>query len=69
MTDRKQLDLVLVNPGSRMQIYQSLGSTLSAIEPPVWAGLMAAFVRNHGFSVRILDGEGQDEVSECIGCG
>lgn len=29
------LDVVLVNPGSRTQIYQVLGSTLTAIEPPV----------------------------------
>ena len=55
-----RLDLVVVNPGSRSQIYQSLGSTLSAIEPPVWAGLVAQFIRNHGFSVRILDAEAED---------
>jgi hypothetical protein len=29
------IDLVLVNPGNRTQSYQSLGATLSAIEPPV----------------------------------
>jgi radical SAM superfamily enzyme YgiQ (UPF0313 family) len=28
---------------------------LAAIEPPVWAGLIASFVRRHGISVRILD--------------
>lgn len=55
----QKLDLLLVNPGSRMQIYQSLGSTLSAIEPPVWAGLMATFVRRHGLSVQILDAEAE----------
>ena len=59
MVSQKQVDLVLVNPGSRMQIYQSLGSTLSAIEPPVWAGLMATFVRNGGFSVCLLDAEAE----------
>lgn len=52
-----QLDLVLIHPGSRTQIYQSLGSSLSAIEPPVWASLMATFVRNRGFSVDVLDAE------------
>jgi radical SAM superfamily enzyme YgiQ (UPF0313 family) len=49
------LDLLLVNPGSLFQEYQSLGPTLAAIEPPVWAGLIASFVRRHGISVRILD--------------
>jgi len=48
-------DLVLVNPGGRRKIYQSLGAELSAVEPPVWAGLMATFVRNRGFSVKIVD--------------
>ena len=51
----KQLDLLLVNPGSRMQVYQDLGRDLAAIEPPVWAGLMATFARHRGFSAAILD--------------
>src|SRR6266576_2449517 len=54
------LDLVLIHPGSRTQIYQSLGSTLSAIEPPVWASLMATFVRQRGFSVEIIDAEADE---------
>jgi radical SAM superfamily enzyme YgiQ (UPF0313 family) len=71
MANGKSLDLVLVHPGNRTQIYQSLGSTLSAVEPPVWASLMATFVRNHGFSVSILDAEAEEltpsEVAERIG--
>ena len=55
MTRKNHLDLVLVNPGGRKQIYQSLSGSLTAIEPPVWAGLMATFIRNRGFSVHILD--------------
>jgi radical SAM superfamily enzyme YgiQ (UPF0313 family) len=51
------MDLVLINPGSRTQVYQSLGSKLAAIEPPVWAGLMATFAEKNGFSVEILDAE------------
>ena len=52
---KANVDLALVNPGNRRQIYQSLAENLSAIEPPIWAGLMATFARNHGFSVEILD--------------
>jgi len=55
MNQKNRIDLVLINPGNRSQVFQSLGHTLAAIEPPVWAGLMATFVRNHGFSVNILD--------------
>ena len=64
MPIEKGVDLVIVNPGVRYQIYQSLGSTLSAIEPPVWAGLVAAFVRNRGFSVQIVDAEAEDLTPE-----
>ena len=54
------LDVVLVNPGSRTKIYQSLGKTLTAVENPVWAGLIATFVRKKGFSVAIVDAEAED---------
>ncbi|MBI2089105.1 MAG: cobalamin B12-binding domain-containing protein [Deltaproteobacteria bacterium] len=55
-----RLDLVLVNPGSRRQVYQSLAPTLAAIEPPVWAGLMATFIHKRGFSVQVIDAEAED---------
>lgn len=54
------VDLVLINPGGRSKVYQSLGATLAAIEPPVWAGLMATFIRRRGFSVAIVDAEADD---------
>ncbi len=56
----RRLDAVLVNPGSRERIYQALGSTLSAIEPPVWAGLMATFLRKRGFSVAVVDANAEN---------
>ena len=56
----RQLDLVLVNPGSRMTLYQSLGQRLTAVENPVWAGLIATFARRKGFSVGIVDAEAED---------
>lgn len=58
------LDLVLVNPGSRNQIYGKLGSVLAAIEPPLWAALMAAFVRHHDYSVKIIDAEAENLTPE-----
>ena len=60
MESKRDVDLVLIHPGSRTQVYQSLGSSLSAIESPVWAGLIATFVRRRGFSVQILDAEADD---------
>ena len=55
----ERTELVLVNPGSRTQVYGKLGSTLAGIEPPLWAALIAAFVRRHGFSVKIIDAEAE----------
>ena len=53
------MDLVLINPNSRAQVYQSLGTNLAAIENPVWAGLMATFCRNRGLAVEIIDAEAE----------
>src|SRR5204863_6640588 len=63
-TLQMSVDLVLVNPGSRMKIYQSLGARLTAVENPVWAGLIATFVRNKGFSVVIIDAEADELTPE-----
>lgn len=57
-------ELVLVNPGSRTAIYQSLGARLTAVENPVWAGLIATFVRQQGFSVEIVDAEADELTPE-----
>ena len=46
-----RLDLVLINPCSRPQVYQSLWASLTAVENPVWAGLMATFCPLKGLSV------------------
>lgn len=68
MAKNGRLDLLLINPGGRVRIYQSLASTLSAIEPPVWAGLLATFARKQGLSVQIIDADaenlGPEEVAE-----
>lgn len=66
----KKLDLVLINPSSRAQVYQSLGKELAAVENPVWAGLMASFCRGKGLSVEIVDAEAEqlppEEVAERV---
>ncbi|MBI3408014.1 MAG: cobalamin B12-binding domain-containing protein [Planctomycetes bacterium] len=56
----KSLDLVLINPSSRGRVYQSLGKELAAIEPPVWAVLMAGYCLKRGMSVEILDAEAEE---------
>jgi len=66
MASACDLDLVLVNPGGRRRIYQSLGATLAAIEPPIWAGLMATHARKHGFRCTILDANAEDLDPEAV---
>lgn len=54
------LDLLLINPGAREQVYGKLGVSLSGIEPPLWCGLIAGFIREKGHSVTILDAEAEN---------
>lgn len=51
----KKVDLVLINPGNRKEIYQDLGNGCAAIEPPFWITVIAAYIRNKGFDVAIID--------------
>ena len=60
MSNLLRTDLVLVNPGARTEIYQSLGKRLTAVENPIWAGLIATFVRRRGYSVEIVDAEARE---------
>ena len=56
----EKLDLLLVNPGARKRVYSEIKSSLWGIEPPIWCGLIAAFVREHGYSVKIIDSEAEN---------
>ncbi|MGJ7914831.1 hypothetical protein ACI48D_05050 [Massilia sp. LXY-6] len=55
MPEAQNIDVVLVNPGSRSAVYQKLGDELSAIEPPTLAGLFATYLRRNDLSVGIID--------------
>ena len=55
------LDLLLVNVGgTKKRVYQELSKIYSALEPPFWAALTAGFIRNNGFSVKILDANAEN---------
>jgi len=53
------IDVLLINPGGREQIYQELGKDLTAVEPPLWCRLIAGHVRDRGHAVAILDSEAE----------
>ena len=53
----KQLDVLFVHPNGAPIIYQKLSKEYSAIEPPIWAALLANNARKNGYSAKILDCE------------
>ncbi len=63
---RTGVDLVLINPGGRDRIYQSLGQSLTAIEPPLWVRLIAGYVRDRGLSISIIDSEAEEMGPEAV---
>lgn len=54
------LDLLIINPSAAHGIYGSdLASSLIAVEPPLWCRLIAGYVQDAGFSVKIIDAEAE----------
>jgi len=51
------LDILFIHPNASKKIYQGLSSNHSAIEPPIWAGMLANHCKNKNFNVKILDCE------------
>lgn len=51
------LDILFVHSNAASTIYQALSKKHSAIEPPIWAGMLANSLRAIGRSVAILDCE------------
>jgi radical SAM superfamily enzyme YgiQ (UPF0313 family) len=54
------VDLLLINPSDRKKIYGSLDFSLHGIEPPLWSGLLAGFLRHNNYSVTIIDAEAEN---------
>ena len=53
--------ILFVHPNASRKIYQGLSTNLSAIEPPIWAALLANHMRSHGYQdVSILDCEAEN---------
>ncbi len=58
------MDIVLINPGDREQVYHHLGKDFSAVEPPFWVAAMAAYLRNNGIDVAIIDSNAENITPE-----
>lgn len=53
----KKLDILFVHPNASKKVYQDLSKDFSAIEPPIWAGMLASHCLKHNYSADILDCE------------
>ncbi len=60
------VDVLLINPGGRVATYQSLAGELAAVEPPVWAGLIASILRHHALSPEIIDANAENLTPEQV---
>ena len=57
--------ILFVHPNASRKIYQGLSTNLSAIEPPIWAALLANHMRAHGYhDVNILDCEAEIHIEK-----
>ncbi|MCA9401173.1 MAG: radical SAM protein [Candidatus Omnitrophica bacterium] len=52
-----KLDILFIHPNASEIIYQDLHKHFSAIEPPIWAGMLTSHCLVHGFNADILDCE------------
>ncbi len=60
MLKNTNCDLVLLKPGNPKLIYGALSNNLHAIEPPLWAILIAGYVRDKGYKVKVIDAEADE---------
>ncbi len=53
-------DIVFINPGDRKTVFQALGKNITAIEPPFQIASYAAYLRNNGVDVVIIDANAEN---------
>jgi radical SAM superfamily enzyme YgiQ (UPF0313 family) len=51
------MDALIISPGGREKIYQGLGHNLTAIEPPLWARIIAGYLIDRQHTLEIIDTE------------
>ena len=55
-----KIDVLLVTPPSRIDVYQGLSNEYAAIEPPVWSSLIANYLLKRNYNAEILDAEAEN---------
>lgn len=54
-----EIDLLLINPNNKKAVYGDLALSFAACEPPLFTALLAAFIRQKGYSVKIIDADAE----------
>jgi len=66
----EKLDIVLINPGDKKQVYQDLAKDYSAVEPSFWVAVIAAYLRNNKLKVTVIDANAEnispDEIEQKV---
>ena len=60
---KEKVDLLLINPGNRLEQFAKL-SDLATVAQPLGLAMLASYVRQHGFTVAIVDGEADFQTPE-----
>lgn len=58
-------DLVIIHPNARTACYGDVADD-AAVEPPLWVRLIAGYVRDRGFTVRIIDAEAEGKTARDV---
>lgn len=53
-------DIILIKANNQKRGYQDLSRDFSGREPPLWLAITAAYLRDRGFGVSVLDAEAED---------
>src|SRR5262245_52479966 len=66
---KMKTDLLIVNAGNLLAIYQVLGGSagITAIEQPTFPLLVATYARKHGLSVQVIDAPATELTYDEIG--
>ena len=49
------IDVLLITPPSRLEVYQGLSNEYAAIEPPVWSSLIANYLLKRNWVSNYMD--------------
>lgn len=59
LRDLRLTDILFIHPNASKKIYQGLADNHAAIEPPIWAAMLANSMRAAGYTPEILDAEAE----------